>query len=128
MRFFNFTPQETKALIFLLTVLLVGSGITLYKRTHPQFAPQLIVEKKEVDPFPQTQSPMHQEQGKKKINLNQATTAELQLLPGVGPTLSKRIVEYRENKGQFEKIEDLMQVQGIGLKTFKQIQDYITIE
>lgn len=128
MRFFNFTPQETKALIFLLTVLLVGSGITLYKRTHPQFAPQLIVEKKGVDPFPQTQSPMHQEQGKKKINLNQATTAELQLLPGVGPTLSKRIVEYRENKGQFEKIEDLMQVQGIGLKTFKQIQDYITIE
>jgi len=128
MQFFNFTPQETKALIFLLTVLLVGSGITLYKRTHPQFAPQLIVEKKEVDPFPQTQSPMHQEQGKKKINLNQATTAELQLLPGVGPTLSKRIVEYRENKGQFEKIEDLMQVQGIGLKTFKQIQDYITIE
>lgn len=128
MRFFNFTPQETKALIFLLTVLLVGSGITLYKRTHPQFAPQLIVEKKEVDPFPQTQSPMHQEQGEKKINLNQATTAELQLLPGVGPALSKRIVEYRENKGQFEKIEDLMQVQGIGLKTFKQIQDYITIE
>jgi comEA protein len=128
MQFFNFTPQETKAIIFLLTALLVGSGITLYKRTHPQFAPQLIVKKKEVDPFPQTQSPWHQEQGKKKINLNQATSAELQLLPGVGPTLSKRIVEYRENKGQFEKIEDLMQVQGIGLKTFQQIQDYITIE
>lgn len=128
MQFFNFTPQETKALIFLLAALLVGSAITLYKRTHPQFAPELIIEKKEIDPQHQTQSPLHQEQGKKKINLNQATTAELQLLPGVGPTLSKRIVEYRENKGQFEKIEDLMQVQGIGLKTFKQIQDYITIE
>ncbi|MCK4386333.1 MAG: helix-hairpin-helix domain-containing protein, partial [candidate division Zixibacteria bacterium] len=103
-------------------------GITLYKRTQPQFASELMLEKKGVDAQPQTQSPLNQKQGKKKINLNQATSAELQLLPGVGPTLSKRIVEYRERNGQFEKIEDLMQVQGIGLKTFEQIQDYITTE
>lgn len=128
MQFLNFTPQETKALIFLLLALLVGSGITLYKRTQPQFAPELIVEKREVDSLLQIQSPLNQEQGKKKIDLNQATTTELQLLPGVGPTLSKRIVEYRERNGQFEKIEDLMQVQGIGLKIFEQIQDYITAE
>lgn len=128
MQFLNFTPQETKALIFLLLALLVGSGITLYKRTHPQFASELMLEKKEIDAQPQTQSPLNQEQRKKKIDLNQATTTELQLLPGVGPTLSKRIVEYRERNGQFEKIEDLMQVQGIGLKIFEQIQDYITAE
>ncbi len=128
MQVFNFTPQETKALLFLLLTLLVGSGITLYKRTHPQFAPQLIVEKKEVDPLPQTQSPLNEEQGKKKINLNQATSAELQLLPGLGPALSKRIVEYRKINGQFKQIEDIMQVQGIGLKTFERIKDYITIE
>jgi len=126
MQFLNFTPQETKALIFLLSALLLGSGIALYKRTHPQFAPELIVEKKEVDPQPR--SPLHQEQRRKKIDLNQATSAELQLLPGVGPALSKRIVEYRENHGQFQKIEDIMQVQGIGLKTFQKLQNYITVE
>ncbi|MFQ6003315.1 MAG: hypothetical protein ACE5KJ_06170, partial [Candidatus Zixiibacteriota bacterium] len=42
MRFFNFTPQEIKALLFLLIALLVGSGITIYKRHHPNFAPELI--------------------------------------------------------------------------------------
>jgi competence protein ComEA len=128
MQFFNFTPQETKALIFLLTVLLVGSGITLYKRTHPQFAPQLIVEKKEVDSLPQTQSPLHQEWGKKKINLNQATTAELQFLPGIGPSLSRRIVEYRETHGKFHQIEDLIQIPGIGPKTLERIKDRISVE
>lgn len=128
MQFFNFTPQETKALIFLLAALLVGSAITLYKRTHPQFAPELIIEKKEIDPQHQTQSPLHQEQGKKKINLNQATTAELQLLSGVGPSLSRRIVEYREAHGKFRQIEDLMQIPGIGLKKFERIKDRISIE
>jgi comEA protein len=42
MRFFNFTPQEIKALLFLLVALLVGSGITIYKRHHRSFAPELI--------------------------------------------------------------------------------------
>lgn len=127
MQFFNFTPQETKALIFLLTALLVGSGITLYKRTHPQFAPELIIEKREVDPEHQTQSPLHQEQGGNKIDLNQATTVELQLLPGVGPSLSQRIVEYREAHGEFHQIEDLMQIPGIGPKTFERIKDRIQL-
>ncbi|MCK4224093.1 MAG: helix-hairpin-helix domain-containing protein [candidate division Zixibacteria bacterium] len=128
MQFLNFTPQETKALIFLLLALLVGSGITLYKRTQPQFAPELIVEKREVDSLLQIQSPLNQEQGKKKINLNQATSAELQLLPGVGPTLSRRIVEYREANGKFHQIEELKQIPGIGLKKFEQLKEYITVE
>ncbi len=128
MQFFNFTPQETKALIFLLTALLVGSGITLYKRAHPQFAPELIIEKKGGTPLPQTESSLHREQNKKKINLNQATSAELQLLPGLGPNLSRRIVEYRKANGKFHQIEDLMQIPGIGLKTFERIKDYIAVE
>lgn len=128
MQFLNFTPQETKALIFLLSALLLGSGIALYKRTHPQFAPELIVEKKEVQAEPWPQSLLNKEREKNKIDLNQATTDELQLIPGLGPTLSKRIVEYRENHGQFQKIEDIMQVQGIGLKTFQKLQNYITVE
>ena len=100
----------------------------MYKRTYPQFAPELIVEKKKGDPLSETQSPLHQEQGEMKINLNQATTAELQLLPGLGPNLSRRIVEYREANGKFHQIEDLMQVPGIGLKTFEKIKEYITVE
>jgi len=126
MQFFNFTPHETKALLFLLLALLVGSGITLYKKTHPQFAPELMVERKKTDPLPQTESPSGEAQ--EKIDLNKATSFELQLLPGVGPQLSRRIIEYREANGKFHQIEELMQISGIGLKTFKQIKDYITVE
>jgi comEA protein len=128
MPFFNFTPQEIKALILLLAALMVGSGITLYKRTHPQFAPQLVVEKREVDVSSQAQSPSYHESREMKININLAAATQLQLLPGVGPVISKRIIEYRENQGQFKSIEDLLQVQGIGPKTFQQIKDHITID
>lgn len=128
MRFFNFTPQEIKALILLLATLVVGSGITLYKRTHPQFAPELVVEKRKADASSQAQSSSYYESKEMKININRAAATQLQLLPGVGPVLSKRIIEYRENQGQFNSIEDLMQVQGIGPKTFQQIKDHITVD
>jgi len=126
MQLLNFTPQETKALLFLLLALLVGSGITLYKKTHPQFAPELIVERKMIDPLSQTESPSSKAQ--KKIDLNKATSSEFQLLPGVGPQLGRRIVEYREANGKFHQIEELMQIPGIGPKRFEQIKDYITVE
>ncbi len=128
MRFLNFTPQETKALIFLLAALLVGSGISLYKRTHPQFAPELILEEKETDPQKKVESPLDHAERRKKINLNQATSAELEVLPDLGPILSRRIVEYREANGPFHRIEELLQVPGIGEKTFQRIRDYVRVE
>lgn len=128
MRFFNFTPQETKALIFLLVALLLGSGIVLYKRTRPGFAPQLKLEKSGIDSPGQTRYFSEPGPGEKKINLNQATAAELQLLPGLGPALSRKVVEFREAKGEFKLIEDVMQVPGIGPKTFERIKEYLTIE
>jgi competence protein ComEA len=128
MQFFSFTPQETKALLFLLAALLVGSGITLYKRSHPRFAPGLILEQKRVDAADQDRSGLNEEQQGAKININQATADQLQLLPGIGPALSKRIVECREANGRFERIEDLMQVRGIGPKTFERMRDCLTVE
>lgn len=128
MRFLNFTPQETKAILFLLMALLVGSGIILYQRNHPGFAPQLKLDKSDVDSLGEIQYLSGRGQEENAIDLNRATAAELQLLPGVGPALSKRIVEYREAKGEFDKIEDVMQVSGIGPKTFQAIKDYVIVE
>jgi competence ComEA-like helix-hairpin-helix protein len=128
MQIFNFTPQETKALFFLLVALLIGSGITLYKRSCPQFAPELKLGKMQIDSSPDAHTPLIPEVKDEKINLNRATAAELQLLPGVGTSLSRRIVEFRELKGQFKQIEDIMQVSGIGPKTFERIKDYLTVE
>ncbi len=63
-----------------------------------------------------------------KINLNTATLEELTKLKGIGPAYAQRIIDYRENYGPFEKIEDLMKVKGIGQKTFDANKDIITVE
>ncbi len=62
-----------------------------------------------------------------KININQATAEELQELSGVGPTLAKRIVEYRELHGPFQSVDDLVQVKGIGPVTLSRLDALISV-
>lgn len=62
-----------------------------------------------------------------KININTAGSAELQQLPRVGPKVAQRILDYREQNGKFNRIEDLMKVRGIGEKTFEGLKDLITV-
>lgn len=61
------------------------------------------------------------------VDLNAASSAELQVLPGIGPATATRIIEYRQKNGDFQKIEELMNVQGIGEKTFLQLRPLITV-
>ena len=61
------------------------------------------------------------------INLNTATVKELETLPGVGTRTAERIVEYRTKKGPFKKIEELMNVQGIGEKSFLKLKPQLTV-
>lgn len=63
-----------------------------------------------------------------KININKAGIEELSLLPGIGETLAIRIVAYRNTNGNFESIEDIMNVSGIGEGTMSQIEKYITVD
>jgi comEA protein len=62
-----------------------------------------------------------------KININTATAEELTALPGIGPSYAQRIVEHREKNGPFKKVEDLLNVRGIGEKTFEKIRDRLTV-
>ncbi|MBR5487640.1 MAG: helix-hairpin-helix domain-containing protein [Phascolarctobacterium sp.] len=61
------------------------------------------------------------------ININTANEKELDALPGIGPAIARRIVEYRSSQ-PFTKIEDIMQVKGIGEKKFAKIKELITVE
>jgi len=61
------------------------------------------------------------------INLNTATVAQLETLPGIGKSTAERILEYRQKNGSFKKIEDLMNVRGIGEKSFLKMKGLITV-
>ena len=62
-----------------------------------------------------------------KININTATAEELDRLPGIGPTKAKAIVDYRNQNGPFQTIQDIEKVKGIKAGSFAKIQDYITV-
>lgn len=62
-----------------------------------------------------------------KININTATSEELQTLDGIGEAKAKAIIEYRDKNGKFEKIEDIKNVSGIGDSVYEKIKDNITI-
>lgn len=62
------------------------------------------------------------------INLNKATQAELETLPTIGPTKAAQILAYRQQMGQFLKIEDIQNVPGIGPATFEKIKEFITLQ
>lgn len=68
------------------------------------------------------------ESNPQKININTATAKELESLPGIGPVLAQRIVDYRAQKGGFKSIEEIKEVSGIGDKKFEAIKDLITVK
>ncbi len=62
-----------------------------------------------------------------KVNLNTATLAQLDSLPGVGPVLAQRIIDYRAKNGGFRDVADLRRVDGIGEETYAKLKDLVVI-
>ncbi|BCO07704.1 hypothetical protein GF1_00800 [Desulfolithobacter dissulfuricans] len=63
-----------------------------------------------------------------KVNINSADAKELATLPGIGKAKAEAIIRYRQEKGNFKTIEDLIKVKGIGKKIIKKIEDEVTVE
>lgn len=61
------------------------------------------------------------------VNINTASAADFEALPGIGPKMAARIVEYRQKNGPFKKVEELMNVRGLGEKNFLKLKAQLTL-
>lgn len=114
LKIFEFSRRESLAAFFLVTIILIGTGIK-YAIDQHWWLPETEV----VDTDP--------ESIKLKIDLNSAEWYELIILPGIGEKKARAIVEYRKKIGVFKTIEHLCEVNGIGMKTVKRIKDLVFI-
>lgn len=65
---------------------------------------------------------------KQKVNINEAKQEDFEELPGIGPSIAKKIIEYREQNGKFTSIDELQEVKGIGEAKLENIKEYITVK
>ena len=63
-----------------------------------------------------------------KVDLNSANTSELQTVPGIGEAIAIRIVEFRQQHGVFERVDDLLDVRGIGVQSLEKLRPYLTVK
>jgi len=66
-------------------------------------------------------------QGRVRLSINTVSAGELEELPGIGPVLAERIVQYRNQRGRFGTLEELQDVEGIGAKLYARICPYIKL-
>ncbi len=69
----------------------------------------------------------HALQPEQPININTATAEELEELPRVGKATAARIIEWRDENGPFSRVEELLNIQGIGERTFERIKPHVTV-
>lgn len=81
----------------------------------------------ETSPAPAEEPVLEEVLVEKSVDINQASLEELDQLPGIGPALGQRIIDYREQNNGFYDIEEIMEVSGIGEKTFQKLEPYIYV-
>ncbi len=114
LKIFEFSRREMVATYFLVTSLLIGIGIK-YTVDHRWWLPK--TELVDIDP----------ESIKLKIDLNRAEWYELIILPGIGEKRAKTIIEHRKQNGPFQTLEQLREVDGIGMGTVKKIKELVFV-
>lgn len=84
--------------------------------------------KQSIEKSTKVETPIKPEKISGKININKTNKEELEKLPGIGPVKAQRIIDYRERNNGFKSVDELTNVDGIGVKTLQKIRDLITIE
>ncbi len=119
-RSLTLTSRERKVLLFILVSFLVGDFILIVRKwTRPPLPqPEQIVSQQTLLPSPEAL----------RIDINQAGLEDWIRLPGIGPKKAQAILAKRQELGKFRRIEDLLQVKGIGSKLLERLRPYLKID
>lgn len=117
-------PGTVLCILILITSVVAGLFVQMNERKYRNF----FVEKMSYGEDEGISKAAEDTVEDEKININTANIKELDLLDGIGEGLANRIIDYRTKNGEFEVIEDIMRVSGIGKKKFEAIKDKICVD
>ena len=124
----RFSQSDRRVLGFLSVLLAAGVVFTLYKKINRPVSPTLLLSITEIPSGRFTKNPPRsQRPAFYPLDLNRAGADELEGLPGLGPALAERILEYREKNGKFKIVQELLRVPGIGPKKLAQLQSKVYV-
>ncbi len=123
---FWFTDRQRLTLTLFATAALVALGLIAWqRRPRPLRILKGSADSPSVSEGKQWDAALEQA---RRIDINSASVAELERLPGIGPTMARRILAYRQQHGAFGRAEELLDVPGIGPKTYAALSDYVKIK
>ena len=105
----NLTRQERGVILFLIIISLFGMGVNFILKNQPKRIEYL-------------------NRKYEKTDLNQAGLSELCNIPGIGKRIAREIIKYRDDQGEFNNLEELKQIKGIGQAKYEIIKDYFFID
>lgn len=115
------TEKERVTLAVLGGAALLGLAVLIWQQQHPSLTSQPGL----IPPYAEWDAKLD---SAKRVNINYASAEELERLPEIGPSMAKRIVDYRQAHGLFRTPEELLNVQGIGPATLQGLRDYIALQ
>ncbi|MGR3178292.1 MAG: ComEA family DNA-binding protein [Candidatus Anammoxibacter sp.] len=110
-----FSQREFIVVIFFLIVLITSIGLKYAKDNHWNLEPTEVV-------YP------IQAKASYRIDINKADRHELMLLPGIGKTRAKAIIEYRSKYGFFHSVDELLNINGVGKSTLNSVRNVVIIK
>ena len=115
-----------KAVIFLVILILVGTGFWGVRR----FAPAVFLGKPDLIAGPNQERQQNQVTPDKPalLNINTASAEELQTIPNIGTGMAQRIIDYRSQNGNFTSVDALQNVKGIGAKTLEKLRPFVDVK
>lgn len=118
-------PTESADIHKLNLAAKVSDGLRIYVPEMRQLPTPSVNAKQTVTRPTASDSPISNQES--LIDLNVATSVQLQSLPRIGPVMARRIIEYRETQGSFSSVDDLVKVRGIGDKTLQQLRHLVVV-